>query len=77
MMACQSTSCLSRGSGTVGVFVLAGAEISGAVGRAYWVWCNGEGWVFICLELQYDKVNYAFGGEKALEQMRGYRCITK
>jgi len=34
----------------------------GAGGRAYWMWWIGEGWVFICLELQRDKTNCTYGG---------------
>ena len=41
---------------------LDGEELSGADGRAYWVWWSGEGWVFICFELHCDKVNRTFGG---------------
>ena len=35
---------------------------SGAGGRAYWVWRNGEGWVFNCLRLQCGKVICTEGG---------------
>jgi len=34
--------------------------VSGAGGRAYWVWCSGKGWVFICSELHFDKVNCTY-----------------
>ena len=33
-----------------------------AGGQAYWVLWGGEGWMFICLELQFDKVSCTFGG---------------
>jgi hypothetical protein len=39
-----------------------GRGVSGAGGRAYWVWWNGEGWVFICMELQCDEVKCTQGG---------------
>ena len=43
--------------------------VSGVGGRAYWALWNGEGWVFICLELQFDKVYCTYGsGEKTLDQ---------
>jgi len=41
---------------------LADRGVSGAGGRAYWVWGSGEGWVCICLELKCDKVNCIYGG---------------
>jgi len=37
--------------------VLASGGVSGGGRRAYWEWWGGEGWVFICLELQCEKVN--------------------
>jgi len=41
---------------------LAGEGDSGAGGWAYWVWWNGEGWVFIGLELQCGKGSCTHGG---------------
>jgi len=43
---------------------LAGGGVSRAGGRAYCVWRSGEGWVFIGLELQYDKGNSTYGEER-------------
>jgi len=42
--------------------LLAGGRVGRAGGQAYWVLFGGEGWVFICLELQFDKVRCIFGG---------------
>ena len=42
-------------------FLISG-EISGAGGRAYWVWWSGEGWVCMRLKLQCDKVSCTYGG---------------
>jgi len=36
---------------------LTGGGFSGAGRRAYCVWGRGEGWVFICLELQCDELS--------------------
>jgi len=41
---------------------LAGGGLSEAGDRFYWVWWSGKGWVFIGLELHYDKVNCTYGG---------------
>jgi hypothetical protein len=49
--------------------------VSGVDVRAYWASWIGEGWVFICLELQFDKVYCTYGsGKKALDQT--WRCIS-
>jgi hypothetical protein len=72
----QSTAPRSRILQCVASF-LAGGGVSGALGRAYSVWWSGEGWVFICLELQYDKVNCIYwGGEHTLEQTWRCRCTS-
>jgi len=48
--------------------------VSGVGGRAYWALWNGDGWVFICLELQFDKVYCTYrSGKKTLDQT--WRCI--
>ena len=41
---------------------LAGGRVGRAGGQAYWVMWGGEGWLFICLELQFDKVSCTFEG---------------
>jgi hypothetical protein len=42
-----------------------GVGVSGAGGRAYWLWWTGEGWVFVYLELYCDNVNCTYvGGER-------------
>jgi len=54
---------------------LAGGGLSEAGGRLYWVWWSGEGWVFIGVELHYDKVNCTYGGgEKTRNQT--WRCSS-
>jgi hypothetical protein len=54
---------------------LAGGGLSEAGGRFYWVWWSGEGWVFIDVELYYDKVNCTYGGgEKTRNQT--WHCIS-
>ena len=45
---------------------LAGEEHTGAGGRAYWLPWRGEGWMFICLALHCDKVNWTYR-EKILD----------
>jgi hypothetical protein len=53
---------------------LDGGGLRGAGGRTYWEWLSGEGWVFICLELQCEEVNCTYGGEKTADQK--WRCVS-
>jgi hypothetical protein len=54
---------------------LGGGGIKGAGGRGYWVWKGGEEWVFICLELQCDKVSCILRRRReGLNQTRRRSC---
>ena len=56
---------------------LAGGGVDGAGRRAYWVWSKGQGWLFICLELQYDEVNCTYrGGGKTLDWTWCCHCTS-
>ena len=67
-----STSCLLH---YVASF-FAAVGVNGAGGRAFWLW-SGKGWVFICSELQCDKVSSTYrGGETTLDQTWRCRCIS-
>jgi hypothetical protein len=35
-----------------------------AGGLVSWVWCSGEGWMFICSEFQFDKVTCTYRGRQ-------------
>ena len=49
--------------------------VSGVGGRTYWALWNNEGWVFICLGLQFDKVYCTYRSwKKTLDQT--WRCIS-
>ena len=58
---------VSTASYTVRCFFLAGGGVSEAGEQTYCVCGSGEGWVFICLVLQRDKVKCTYGGEKTLK----------
>jgi hypothetical protein len=50
---------------------VAGGGVSGSGGLAYWAWCSGEGWVFICLEDQCEEFSSITEAER-----RTCRCIS-
>ena len=58
---------------------LADGGVRGAGGRTYWVWRSGEGWVFICIELQCDEVKWRptyRASDKTLDQPCKYHCFS-
>ena len=52
-------------------------RFSGAGRRTCWVRLSGEGWVFMCLELQCDRVSPTpGGGEKTEDPTRRSHCVS-
>jgi hypothetical protein len=50
--------------------------VSGSGGLACWAWCSGEGWAFICFEVQCDEFNSITETERRTRPIMTCYCIS-